>query len=125
MWKCSIASAFKLLAVGSIEFVDQETTEELELVVGDKVELKDGLKVMVVKQSNRCVKMVEEGNFVTIEYVGRYRDKNGDIFDDTTNKDFPFKFEVGGGRVIEGLDRAVRGMCKGDIREIWMPYKLG
>lgn len=125
MWKFSIVIVSKLLFVLSVEFVDQETTEDLDLEVGAQVELRDGLKVMVVKQSSRCVKTVDSGDFVSIDYVGRYGDKNGDIFDDTSTKDFPFKFEVGGDRVIEGLDRAVRGMCKGDIREIWVPYRLG
>ena len=112
--------------MSSVEYEDHETTEDLDLKVGDQVELRDGLRVMVVKQSSKCVKTVDTGDFVIIDYVGRYGDKDGDIFDDTSTKDFPFfKFEVGGGRVIEGLDRAIRGMCKGDIREIWVPYRLG
>ena len=47
------------------------------------------------------------------------------MFDETKTKGFPFKFQLGGGRIIEGLERGVRGMCKGETRALLVPPELG
>ena len=47
------------------------------------------------------------------------------MFDETKTKGFPFKFQLGGGRIIEGLERGVRGMCKGESRALLVPPELG
>ena len=61
---------------------------------------------------------------VVLHYVGRTRGPEGEIFDDSKAKGFPYKFEVGGGRAILGLDQGVRGACKGEVRDIWLPPHL-
>ena len=65
------------------------------------------------------------GDNLTVNYVGRLHDETGEVFDETKTKGFPFKFQVGGGRIIEGLERGVRGMCKGETRAFWVPPELG
>ena len=61
---------------------------------------------------------------VVLHYVGRTQGPEGEIFDQSQTKGFPYKFEVGGGRAILGLDLGVRGACKGEVRDIWTPPHL-
>ena len=57
-----------------------------------------------------------KGNIVKIEYTGKLED--GTVFDSSKNHDKPLEFEVGSGHIIEGFDKAIVGMEKGDEKEI-------
>ncbi|MGF1341252.1 FKBP-type peptidyl-prolyl cis-trans isomerase [Streptomyces flavovirens] len=84
------------------------TTTELtirDLVVGDGAE-------------------AQPGNVVQVHYVGVTL-ASGREFDSSWERDRPFKFAVGGGKVIKGWDRGVRGMRVGGRREIIVPPRLG
>ena len=63
-----------------------------------------------------------QGNYLI---YGRLHGVAGEVFDKTKKKGFPFKFQLGGGRIIEGLERGVRGMCKGETRSLLVPPELG
>ncbi|MEU2549008.1 FKBP-type peptidyl-prolyl cis-trans isomerase [Streptomyces roseolus] len=76
-----------------------------DLVVGDGAEAKPG-------------------TVVRVHYVG-VTFETGKEFDASWDRDEPFKFAVGGGRVIKGWDRGVRGMKVGGRREIVVPPRLG
>ncbi|MEK9521635.1 FKBP-type peptidyl-prolyl cis-trans isomerase [Streptomyces venezuelae] len=64
------------------------------------------------------------GNVVQVHYVG-VTFASGREFDASWDRGQPFKFAVGGGRVIKGWDRGVRGMRVGGRREIVVPPRLG
>ena len=76
-----------------------------DLVVGDGLEAKPG-------------------RVVQVHYVGVTFD-SGREFDASWDRGQPFKFAVGGGRVIKGWDRGIRGMKVGGRREIIVPPRLG
>ncbi|MFJ9423649.1 FKBP-type peptidyl-prolyl cis-trans isomerase [Streptomyces sp. NPDC101249] len=76
-----------------------------DLVVGEGAEVKSG---MVVK----------------VHYVG-VTFASGAEFDASWDRGQPFKFALGGGSVIKGWDRGVRGMRVGGRREIVVPPRLG
>lgn len=76
-----------------------------DLVVGDGPEAKPGRVVQV--------------HYVGVTY------ESGKEFDASWDQGRPFKFAVGGGRVIKGWDRGVRGMKVGGRREIIVPPRLG
>ena len=59
---------------------------------------------------------VTKGNIVKIDYTGKLED--GTVFDSSKNHDKPLEFEVGSGHIIEGFDKAMIGMIKGDEKEI-------
>ncbi|MFJ3222095.1 FKBP-type peptidyl-prolyl cis-trans isomerase [Streptomyces sp. NPDC086783] len=92
----------------SIEVPEGDTPSELtirDLVVGDGAEARPG-------------------NVVQVHYVG-VTFASGREFDSSWDRDQPFKFAVGGGKVIKGWDRGVRGMKVGGRREIIVPPRLG
>ncbi|MFD0070953.1 FKBP-type peptidyl-prolyl cis-trans isomerase [Streptomyces sp. NPDC127166] len=64
------------------------------------------------------------GNVVQVHYVG-VTFESGKEFDASWDRGQPFKFAVGGGRVIKGWDRGIRGMKVGGRREIVVPPRLG
>ncbi|MFB7513233.1 FKBP-type peptidyl-prolyl cis-trans isomerase [Streptomyces sp. NPDC056144] len=76
-----------------------------DLVVGDGLEAKPG-------------------RVVRVHYVG-VTFASGKEFDASWDRGEPFKFAVGGGRVIKGWDRGIRGMKVGGRREIVVPPRLG
>ncbi len=76
-----------------------------DLVVGDGAEAKPG-------------------RVVRVHYVG-VAFASGKEFDSSWERGEPFKFAVGGGRVIKGWDRGLRGMRVGGRREIVVPPRLG
>ncbi|MFD9504208.1 FKBP-type peptidyl-prolyl cis-trans isomerase [Streptomyces sp. NPDC060035] len=76
-----------------------------DLVVGDGLEAKPG-------------------RVVQLHYVG-VTFESGKEFDTSWDRGQTFKFAVGGGKVIKGWDRGVRGMKVGGRREIIVPPRLG
>jgi FKBP-type peptidyl-prolyl cis-trans isomerase FkpA len=63
------------------------------------------------------------GQEVTVHYTGWLT--NGDKFDSSKDRDDPFVFPLGGGRVIRGWDEGVQGMKVGGKRKLTIPPDLG
>jgi len=57
---------------------------------------------------------IEEGNSVTLHYVGTLED--GTQFDSSKDRGEPISFVVGGGQMIPGFDQNVRGMELGETK---------
>lgn len=76
-----------------------------DLVVGDGPEVKPGMVIRV--------------HYVGVTFA------TGKEFDASWDRGEPFKFAVGGGKVIKGWDRGVRGMRVGGRRELVIPPRLG
>ncbi|MBA8945703.1 FKBP-type peptidyl-prolyl cis-trans isomerase [Streptomyces calvus] len=67
---------------------------------------------------------VKPGTVVRVHYIG-VTFETGKEFDSSWDRDQPFKFALGSGRVIKGWDRGLRGMKVGGRREIVVPPRLG
>jgi len=70
------------------------------------------------------------GQSVTVHYSGWLYDetavdKKGSKFDSSIDRDKPFKFLLGAGRVIKGWDQGVAGMKVGGQRTIIIPPDFG
>ena len=63
------------------------------------------------------------GQNVTVHYTGLLTD--GTKFDSSKDRDDPFEFPLGGGRVIKGWDEGVQGMKVGGVRKLTIPPALG
>jgi FKBP-type peptidyl-prolyl cis-trans isomerase FkpA len=63
------------------------------------------------------------GQEVTVHYTGWLTD--GKKFDSSKDRDDPFVFPLGGGRVIRGWDEGVQSMKVGGRRKLTIPPALG
>jgi peptidylprolyl isomerase len=63
------------------------------------------------------------GQNVTVHYVG-VAFSTGEEFDASWNRNSPFTFPLGGGRVIKGWDQGVQGMKVGGRRQLTIPAHL-
>ncbi len=63
------------------------------------------------------------GHNVTVHYVG-VSHSTGEEFDASWNRNAPFQFPLGKGRVIKGWDQGVAGMKVGGRRQLTIPAHL-
>ncbi|MDQ1738577.1 MAG: peptidylprolyl isomerase [Pseudonocardiales bacterium] len=68
--------------------------------------------------------IAQAGQQATVHYVG-IAHSTGEEFDASYNRNSPFTFPLGGGRVIAGWDQGVQGMKVGGRRELIIPPQLG
>lgn len=60
-----------------------------------------------------------QGDCVRVSFEGRLPE--GDVMDSSERRGKPLEFTVGDGRVIKGLDEAVRGMARGESKTVTVP----
>jgi FKBP-type peptidyl-prolyl cis-trans isomerase len=70
------------------------------------------------------------GQHVTVHYTGWLYDESapenkGKKFDSSRDRNDPFDFPLGGGRVIKGWDEGVVGMKVGGQRTLIIPANMG
>jgi FKBP-type peptidyl-prolyl cis-trans isomerase FkpA len=72
-------------------------------------------------------KRAEAGRPVSVHYTGwLYEDGvKGAKFDSSKDRNDPFEFDLGEGRVIKGWDEGVQGMLEGGTRILVIPPALG
>lgn len=89
--------------------------------VGEEVTTESGLKyVDLVVGTGRPAEL---GDTATVHYTGWL--ENGKQFDSSRDRNEPFSFRVGAGRVIKGWDEGVQGMKVGGKRKLIIPPDLG
>ena len=90
---------------------DVATLTKTDLKVGDGVEAKPGMEVLV--------------NYTGWLYDEKAADRHGRKFDSSFDHGSPFSFVLGQGQVIPGWDQGVAGMRVGGKRELLIPAALG
>lgn len=69
---------------------------------------------------------IRDGNYVSIHYTGTIDESSvsgvaGSEFDSSRSRDMPFDFQIGKGGVIEGWDKGLLGLCKGEKGVLVIP----
>lgn len=79
-----------------------------------------GLKIEDIKVGTGTE--AKSGDTVRVHYTGTLT--NGKKFDSSKDRNQPFEFPLGGGRVIKGWDLGVAGMKVGGIRKLTIAPEL-
>lgn len=66
--------------------------------------------------------VAEPGRTVVVHYAGWLPD--GTQFDSSHDRDEPFQFRLGAGRVIQGWDVGVAGMMEEGVRKLVIPHGM-
>jgi FKBP-type peptidyl-prolyl cis-trans isomerase len=90
-------------------------TNETEWIV-----MENGLSYVIVTEGTGAVAV--DGNTVVVHYTGTFED--GRKFDSSLDRNQPFEFRLGAGRVIRGWDIGVAGMKVGERRILQIPSEL-
>jgi FKBP-type peptidyl-prolyl cis-trans isomerase len=81
----------------------------------------NGLKYTIDKEG--VGEIATKGSKVLVHYTGWLMD--GTKFDSSKDRNKPFSFQLGAGRVIKGWDQGVEGMKIGEVRTLVIPSELG
>lgn len=87
----------------------------------DTIALENGLKYIMVKSEQTGIKAETYKN-ITVHYTGYL--ENGNIFDSSVERGFPFQFQLGLGQVIRGWDIGISKLKKGEKARFIIPPHL-
>ncbi|KAI8976518.1 hypothetical protein BDB01DRAFT_853156 [Pilobolus umbonatus] len=71
-----------------------------------------------------CTVRAKNGDELSMHYTGTLFD-TGKKFDSSLDRNEPFEFTLGEGRVIQGWDQGLVGMCIGEQRRLVIPPDMG
>lgn len=109
------------LVVGLAALLAQASSAGDKKKEGKVITTDSGLKYIDIKVGDGDE--AKKGHTVTVHYTGRLKD--GKKFDSSKDRDEPFVFPLGAGRVIKGWDEGVAGMKVGGTRKLIIPPELG
>lgn len=94
------------------------STEETSITSIDLSKEKDGgLLKTILKEGQNPNERPSSGDTVTVHYVGTLKD-TGEKFDSSRDRNEPFVFTLGQGKVIKGWDLGVASMCRGELAQL-------
>lgn len=79
------------------------------------------LQMETIKNGD-CSRTAKSGDELLMHYEGALMD--GKEFDSSYKRGDPFRLTLGAGMVIEGWEKGLDGMCKGEIRNLVIPYSM-
>lgn len=130
----TIVGAFVLSSIGFTGLVIWQTTKSNKTSQNQDIQkqLEDQLKAQQSQQGGNVESTditvgtgaeATSGKNVTVNYVGTLK-SDGSKFDSSYDRNQPFSFVLGEGRVIKGWDQGVVGMKVGGKRKLVIPAAL-
>jgi FKBP-type peptidyl-prolyl cis-trans isomerase len=113
---CLFASCGLLQTACSVAGTQTKSGGDEKVVTTDS-----GLKY--VDQKEGSGETAKAGDMVQVHYTGWLKD--GSKFDSSRDRNTPFAFPLGAGKVIKGWDEGVAGMKVGGKRKLIIPPELG
>lgn len=111
-----------LLAFSCFSFLFAQTKPSVPTkVTGKPQTTASGVEYWDIKAGTGAV--ATAGKTVTVHYTGWLTD--GKKFDSSLDRNEPFEFPLGAGRVIKGWDEGVAGMKVGGKRQLKIPASAG
>ncbi len=115
-----VATLFALFACSTNKVVETEI-QEVKEPMNRTWTTGTGLEIEVLQDGEGTT--AKSGDKVTVHYTGWLLD--GKKFDSSVDRNQPFVFQLGRGRVIKGWDEGVAGMLVGEKRMLTIPAELG
>ena len=117
----AIASELQQPSTNSQLIAQNNISSEESMDLSNATTTDSGLKYIVVKEGDGA--SPQTGENVTVHYTGTLED--GSKFDSSRDRNRPFSFKLGVGKVIKGWDEGVAEMKVGERRTLIIPPELG
>ncbi|XP_058510691.1 peptidyl-prolyl cis-trans isomerase FKBP10 [Solea solea] len=99
--------------------VPPQATLVFEVLLVDVFNPNDDLIVEVKEVPKGCTRRTVTGDYIRYHYNGTFQD--GKAFDSSYQRNSTYNTYVGKGYVIQGMDKALHGLCIGEKRRITVP----
>ncbi|XP_018516078.1 LOW QUALITY PROTEIN: peptidyl-prolyl cis-trans isomerase FKBP10 [Lates calcarifer] len=99
--------------------VPPQATLVFEVLLVDMFNPKDDLIVEVKEVPEGCTRRTVTGDYIRYHYNGTFQD--GTAFDSSYQRNSTYNTYIGMGYVIQGVDKALLGLCIGEKRRITVP----
>lgn len=99
--------------------IPPQATLVFEVLMIDLFNPKDDLIVEVKEVPKGCTRRTVVGDYIRYHYNGTFQD--GSAFDSSYQRNSTYNTYIGMGYVIQGMDKALQGLCIGEKRRIIIP----
>uniref|UniRef100_A0A3Q0RRW4 peptidylprolyl isomerase n=1 Tax=Amphilophus citrinellus TaxID=61819 RepID=A0A3Q0RRW4_AMPCI len=83
---------------------------------------KDDVTVEAREVPKGCTRTTVSGDYIRYHYNGTFQD--GTLFDSSYHRNTTYNTYIGMGYVIQGMDKALQGLCMGEKRRVIIPPHL-
>ncbi|XP_029014159.1 peptidyl-prolyl cis-trans isomerase FKBP10-like [Betta splendens] len=93
-----------------------------EVLLVDVFNPKDDVIVEAKEVPGGCTRRTQKGDYIRYHYNGSFLD--GTAFDSSYRRNSTYNTYIGVGHVIQGMDKALQGLCMGEKRRVRIPPHL-
>ncbi|XP_030591689.1 peptidyl-prolyl cis-trans isomerase FKBP10 [Archocentrus centrarchus] len=102
--------------------IPPQATLVFEVLMVDIFNPKDDVTVEAREVPKGCTRTTVTGDYIRYHYNGTFQD--GTLFDSSYHRNTTYNTYIGMGYVIQGMDKALQGLCMGEKRRVIIPPHL-